>query len=318
MLMYMRLTWIVTLVGCAGCWGDNPAFMVTEGTAGSSGDTAATGSTGRPPVESTGEPSTTTMTTTPVTTGPSGTTGEPPSGTTTEAGTTTGETTGETQPGTTDPNDTLGSTSGANAECGNGELEGDEVCDGGGNIPLPGTCSHDCQAIVAEKQIFAINPMKTGDFLSLDAADALCTEAAEKEGLEGTFKALISDGDLRVGSTTAFGGEATDDWPIQPYTGYVNPKGELVWVTGKLRLLGVLPGDPNVPAPLLAVIAPETDFAVWTGLKNDWRSTTNCEKWNGGDQALGAAGKPQLKVDFLAAAGTPVCKTALGFICVEQ
>jgi hypothetical protein len=293
---------------------NNPAFMATAGDDGSSGDgggsssagstTRPDGSTGEPPATTTATPSTST------TDGPEPVTGTDPA--TTDPGDSTSTSTG------VDPNDTSGldpSTGDVVPECGNGLVEDGEQCDEALNEPMPEKCSPDCQALIGKKRIFAFNAMFKGNFMNLDVADAACTEAASDLGLDGTFKALISDGDQRIGSVASYDGKASPDWPLHPYTAYFNTDNELVWITLKRPLLGV--GFENQGLPLPHAIQPDANYPVWTGLQADWISGPNCGAWTGEAQNA-IAGKPYKTDIYIDAAGYLSCEIAMGLICVQQ
>jgi cysteine-rich repeat protein len=293
---------------------NNPAFMASAGDDGSSGDdgggggsagstTRPDGTTGEPPVTTTATPSTST------TAGPAPVTTTDPA--TTDPGETTSTSTG------VDPDETTGlDPSSGNipeAVCGNGLVEEGEQCDEGQNEPAPGKCSPDCQALIAKKQIFAFNAMIKGGFMALEVADAECQEFADDEGLDGAFKALISDGATRIGAVLPWDGQASPDWPLHPYTAYFNRNNELVWITLKRPLLGA--GKDNEGFALPHAIEPTADYAVWTGLQSDWVSGLNCGQWNGVQQ--GIVGKPY-KLDIYLDAGPQSCEIAWGLICVQQ
>lgn len=277
---------------------------------------------------STSPPGTGSTATTPPTTGEATTTLDPgtttlgattePGGSTTEPGGSTTEPGGSTAgPGS--------SSTGANVKCGDGVVEGDEVCDAGPEPPLePGACLPTCDGTIGEKLIFAAPTVTAGDFaagLDLSAADETCTSTAEELGFQGAFKALISDFTARWASTAPYLGDCSEDWPVQPYTAYVNLDAALVWVTGDIRLLGVVHAPPpdeetHQPVPLHSPIDPMATFVVWTGLANTWETASTCEDWQGGTS--GTAGKPAKDLDFLSAAGNLPCTEELGLICVEQ
>lgn len=328
MLVYMRLSWLVVLIGCAGCWGDNPAFMATAGADGSSGDSGgeASGSTGRPPLESTGEaPSTTTAT--PGTTATS-TTGDPEPvttgpGTTTAAGSTGA---GETLPATSEPNDTTNpgeSSTGAESICGNGVKEPGEECDEPDATLEEGKCAPTCHFIQG-KLIFAINPLDDdpipGGFAEgadLTVADEKCTTIANEKGYEGQFKALIGDEKTRWGAVQPYDGDCSPDWPLHPYTAYLNTEDLPIWITDEIRLLGVRATMPGQPQALGAKIAGE-QFTVWTGIKSTWQPGSHCAGWKGGVNTLGTVGKPYKQEVWLDAGGNAPCAGAMGIVCVQQ
>lgn len=328
----MRSSWLIVMMGCAGCTGLNPAFLASsagdsEGATGhgesssattSGGETTLPGTTGVQPT--TGGNQTTASTgavSVGETTGPIDTTGAVSDGTTT-----TGDTTGVPPDSTTDPVDSTGVPN--PAVCGNAKVEDGEVCDQGMNPPLePGACLPTCDGTIPTKTIFATGSV-AGDFTfngTLAIADDKCKALAGEQGLDGTFKAMISDGVTRVAATSAFDPSEAKDWVLHPYTAYLNPSLQLVSVTGPIPLLGVVPNaDPNLPNLQLPLKNPinNGEVTVWTGLTSEWLSATNnCGKWkllNG----LGKAGNSSDKTNFLTGAGDILCQKPSGLICVQQ
>lgn len=296
---------------------NNPAFMASAGDDGSSGDGGGSGSAGSTtrPVDTTGDPPpmTTASPTTPTTDGPDPvTTSSPATSDANSTGIEPVETTGGVDPDTTTGPDS--STGNLPPECGNGIVEQGEQCDDGQIEPAPDKCSPDCQAMIVKKRIFAFNAMIKGDFMKPQNADGACQDHASGAGLEGDYKALVSDGETRVGSVQPWDGQATDDWPLHSYTAYFNVDQQLVWITLERPLLGA--GPDNEGFALLHPITADNQYAVWTGLKSDWLSGPNCNKWAGLDEAI--AGKPYKLEGFLDAANASPCANKWGLICVQQ
>lgn len=313
----MRLFTFALLLASAGCTMNNPAFMVSAGDDESSGGDGNSGTAGSTtpgsttrPGDSTGDPPTTTATpSTSTTDGPDPVTTTAPA--TTDPGETTSTSTG------VDPNETttLDPSSGnIMAQCGNGIVEEGEQCDQAQFEPVPEKCAPDCQAMIGKRRIFAANVGIKGSFMKLADADAECQEAAATLMFEGNFKALVSDGEMRLGSIDPYDGKATLDWPLRPYTAYFNGSGELVWITLKRPLLGV--GAENEGLALPHPIQANANYSVWTGLQSDWRSGPNCGEWTG-DGEPGLVGKPS-KQDIYIDAGPQPCEIAMGLICVQQ
>ena len=79
--------------------------------------------------------------------------------------------------------------------------------------------------------------MSSGNFGNLEDADLIC------EAFIGmTYRALLVDGVGRVASQTAYKGDGRIDWVLLPYTRYLNEKGNLIWITDAVPLLGVRNG----------------------------------------------------------------------------
>ncbi len=322
----MRSSWLVAIVGCVGCTGQNPAFFAAS-TGDSEGATSHGGSSG----EATSSGETTTL---PVTTGVQPTTSGGETTGAVSVGETT-DTTGAVSDGTTTTGDSTGkppdtSTTGTEstgvpdpAVCGNNIVEDGEICDKGLNPPLElGSCLPTCDGTIQAKLIFAFGSF-TGNFANgtLAIADDKCKAFALDNGYDGLFKAMLSDGVTRIAATSSFDATEAKDWVLHPYTAYVNPSLQVVWVTGPIPLLGVIPSlipnQPNVPMPLKNPIN-NAEVAVWTGMTSEWLSANvNCGQWkllNG----TGMVGNTLKKMGFLDATGALLCQKPSGLICVEQ
>ena len=130
---------------------------------------------------------------------------------------------------------------------------------------------------------------------------------------------MIVDG-TRFAAKQPHDGDCSADWPLRRYTAYVNRQGQLVWVTGEIRLLGVAkaaaPGEPNVQLPLLAAIDLEAE-GVWTGLASTWQTASHCMQWQGG-QVYGTVGDSSKVEGFLDAVGEQHCAADYHLVCVQQ
>lgn len=190
-------------------------------------------------------------------------------------------------------------------------------------MPMPGACRPDCGGIIETRRIFVTKESHFGDFAhnaDITIADEICAKeaAALYPNMPGTFRAMLSDV-TRYAATMPFFGDCSDDWPIQPFTAYVNVEGQLVWVTGELRMLGIppgaAPGDANAAKKLLAPISTK-QVAVWTGLSSTWQTASTCQSWRD-PQQLGTVGEASLLEHFLDAAGESPCAAEYSLICVE-
>lgn len=311
----LRRCWAGASIVFVGCTSLNPLFQPGDASDSAGSEATSASSTLAP---ATSDPaSTDSASTDSATTRPS--TGEPATtGSATTDVATTGVDTDVPVTSTTDPTNTTD----VPPACGNGVIDPGEVCDDGPEPPLePGACLPDCSGKIATRRIFITPESLTGGFASgsdLTLADDICTEYAAGLALVGTYKAMASDG-ARVASQAPYDGNCSPDWPIQRYTAYVNLEGKLVWVTGKLRLLGVAaiaPNQPATPQPLLHPIHNESR-GVWTGLTSTWQTANTCMKWHGG-QTLGTVGDAAKQQGFLDSMGDQVCAADYHLFCVEQ
>lgn len=199
--------------------------------------------------------------------------------------------------------------------CGDGDKGPSETCDAG---PLNGTkagvCFDDCSVVIDAMalQIRVTTMTYTGGLVGKDGADMACGK--EFPG----FKAMISDGSLRVATKTAnLGDGGQPDWVLAPYRAYVNLNGDLVYITGSERLLGVRKG---ITKALNNAIAPLNAGAAWTGMSKGWVSNlATCMKWTSSLDGSGAVGGPGQTLDhnFIGGA-TKACSNKLALYCVEQ
>lgn len=171
--------------------------------------------------------------------------------------------------------------------CGDDYKGGDETCDSGAkNGTDIGFCSHDCQKMIEAKLEICVTPVYPGKLFDgqvagIAGADGLC---GQKCGMG--YKAMVT-GEARVASHTKYLGDG-EGWVLHPYTAYTQKGGgQVVFVTGKEALLGVIAG---ADAPLLAPIGANSQ-AVWTGLNKDWTSSdNNCATWGAKDPNFGNVG----------------------------
>ncbi len=305
----MRLAPLAASLGLAGCTAINPLFGIEGGAAaGSATDGDGTQSGGGATQASSGD-----------VTGGGGGTGTGTTTTTTD--TSAGPGPVDTGPVDTGPVDTdpVESTGPAPAACGNGVLEMGEQCDAGPNPPLKeGACLPTCDGVIPKKLIFAGGAI-AGDFAmngGVPFADQTCVEIAAEKGVAGTFKAVLSDGQSRYAALAPYDASQSKDWPIPPYTAYTNPSDLLVWVTGKIPLLGVT-DQPNQSQPLINPIVGGGDMvAAWTGMAGDWTTAQTCSGWTS-LLTSGHGGWAHLTTGYLDGLANSQCEKTFGFICVE-
>ncbi len=203
--------------------------------------------------------------------------------------------------------------------CGDSNVGQDEACDEGedDNILEPGACAPDCSGVIETREIvisdFAIAE-EDGNFgpNPLATADAMCPSG---------YDALINVPGERQVTNTPNQADAVGDWPLRPYTAYVDQNGELVWVTDSAPLLGVREG---IPAPLLHPMSPSGGLGVYvaTGMNQDWTANVseNCSGFGSSSSTLDLRyGTASSDSDFLSGfVATPCNDTAAQVICVEQ
>lgn len=254
---------VLALLG-GGCF--NPEDATEESAETDSGSTGTVGNDSSGSGPSGGPTSGSGTTATTMTTAM--TTVEPTSDGTGSGNTTTAaDDTGETTDSETTDSETTDDTP---ADCGDGRVNGDEACDDGTNEgDAAGACRPDCGGLVEERLIRLSQDTVPGNFAAgqaefITAADAACP---------GGYQAMIADGTGRVGSLAPLMGNGQVDWPIQPWTAYVNAGGDTVWVTTDLRLLGV--ADDNTWAGLDTQVAPVGN--AYTGMLPDFTTAElNC------------------------------------------
>lgn len=312
-------------VGVAGCRMENPGFLPAEaeatGASTSGGDDSSAAGTTHAGLVSAPSPDTSSGEASDETSR-----GEDATGAIGDSGTGAATSEGSGSSGEAE------STSGGPAPvCGDGVVDAGEACDDGAAPELaPGACRPDCAGEIATRRILAMPWGPAGDFAAgwddpVALADASCDDfAGEFLGLPGEYRAMLVDGEHRVAALAPFDPTGAIDWVVAPYTAYVNLADELVWVTGEISLLGVLPSkdpmtQPNQAAPLVEPIALLGQTLTWTGLAADWTTAATCEGWRKkGPGQTGTVGRPGELVGFLDAAGALACNKGRGFICVEQ
>lgn len=176
-------------------------------------------------------------------------------------------------------------------ECGNGVVEDGEACDDGPEPPLAeGACKPDCSGVIETRQLLLGEVLSDGDLGNNPVAtvDAACPVG---------FEAMFADGVARRATTTPWQSTDPIDWPVEPYTRYVNDQGEEVWVTDAVALIGIRDGGH---VPITAMIADNGSCDplcisrdMVSGLKDDGTTLTsdNCNGWSeGGIGTQGSVG----------------------------
>jgi cysteine-rich repeat protein len=166
-------------------------------------------------------------------------------------------------------------------ECGNGVIEAGEACDDGdANALEPDACAPDCSTIIETKQLASSAEINGLAFQPnpVAYADSRCQPG---------YKAMFVFGNGRVATTVPWQSVGSVDWPVKPYTAYVNGQDELVWVTDDVALLAVRDGaheDPIVeylPCDGFCIA-----FTMLSGLADDGTTSVsgNCDGWTTNSQ----------------------------------
>jgi len=199
------------------------------------------------------------------------------------------------------------------AYCGDGLIQADvEACDAGeSNGKILGGCNGECSAVIS-KELLKIKVVAgvAANFGGALGGDDVC---AKNLGLG--YKILAADGVNRIASLADYDGSGQKDWVLAPHRGYANAFGDLLFITGKERLLGV---RNKAPVPLIKPIGFAAQ-AVWTGLSKTWKTADSCNGWSTTDLnvpgAVGNALNPDLS--FIGGATKP-CSNILAIYCVQQ
>jgi hypothetical protein len=77
------------------------------------------------------------------------------------------------------------------AECGNDVQEGSEACDGTDASACPGNCETGCTC--RQQTVFVSSQTFTGDLDGIAGANQKCQDLADAAGLDGSYKAWLSD-----------------------------------------------------------------------------------------------------------------------------
>ena len=201
-------------------------------------------------------------------------------------------------------------------ECGNGRVEGDEACDDGEDNGLYlDACAPDCSRIIVTKHIVASpgTPLAGGDLGSdpVATADSRCPSG---------YKAMFAYGTVRRAGTQPFDTTHSIDWPIQPYTYYVNTYENLVWITDEVALLGVR--DGHFVGLVTAILQGTDCFVSNIAVDGTTLNANNCAGWSSANSPdRKQCGMPIFTTaDYLDAANsTANCSTSYtNFYCVEQ
>ncbi|MFN3181915.1 MAG: DUF4215 domain-containing protein [Nannocystaceae bacterium] len=188
--------------------------------------------------------------------------------------------------------------------CGDGFVGPDEACDDGEdeNVLAGGACAPDCSTIIETREIEISNIIGNGngDFGAnpVVAADAACPPG---------YEALLTDPGARQATNSPYEADFLIDWPLRPYTRYVNSFGDPIWITDDVPLLGVRDGAPQEVENLLVNGGGPFGYFVVTGMEEDWTplsSGSTCLNFSSSSSGLamqlGMAAHP---LDFIRAEG---------------
>jgi hypothetical protein len=153
-----------------------------------------------------------------------------------------------------------------------------------------------------EHLIFATTAMLDGAFGGLEAADLICQMHATAGGLEGNYKALLSDDDNSAASRLTIAG------PV------FNMAAELVAADADELWSGTLTTPVTYTETGAASMGP-----LWTGSTTSGVSNTTCENWTSNDNAVFGSQGFRTNADFAwIDAGDDRCFKAKSLYCISQ
>jgi hypothetical protein len=200
--------------------------------------------------------------------------------------------------------------------CGDGIVNGSEVCDGGasGSTEL-GACNPECNGFYVKRFIRPTFDRYRSDMGGISGADAHCADA-----FGSGWKALLVGGSRRA-TVTPFLADGQQDWVIHRYTHYYNAEDQLVWRTDGVPLLAVRNGRrENIFAPLFDNAS---GIYAWSGYELDWRTQPDdpltargtCQGWTSSDRTLNGT----FTLQDLSGYAYQLCGVELEkLLCVEQ
>ena len=198
--------------------------------------------------------------------------------------------------------------------CGDGIVNGNEVCDPGalGSTEL-GACNPECTGFYSRKTIRRSVGIYGTNLGGIAGADSICAT-----DFGSGWKALLVGGSRRA-TVTPFVGDGQQDWVLQRYTYYFNEENQLIWRTDTVPLLGASGARQQ---PLLArMFDPFSEpggVYPWSGYDVDWTTAPNgtCEGWTSTDRDVTGF----VVTEVLTSAVGEFCdETPYAFIlCVEQ
>lgn len=173
-----------------------------------------------------------------------------------------------------DPNTSIVMTIVAIQECGDGLVEFPEECDDG-NLIDDDECSNEC---VLPRFAFLSMSSVSSDFGGIEIADTLCQQDAKRSGLEGNFKAWLSDNN-NASPKFRFNSEDFDGW--YKLTNGANLAKGWIGLTSNdlLNWIDVFSnGQQNLITPEFAWTSTKQDgTAIKGGNCNNWKSLNDSE-----------------------------------------
>lgn len=204
--------------------------------------------------------------------------------------------------------------------CGDGNVGPGEACDDGeDNALAAGACAPNCSTIIETREITISGLIGNGDGdfgpNPVAAADAACPSG---------YQALLTDPGDRQVTNTPNEADFIIDWPLAPYTRYVNSLGDQVWITDDAPLLGVRDGSPEPVENVLSNGGGIFGYFLVTGMEQDWTPLSGgltCQNYTSDSSSLSMRmGAAALTSEFIRAEGAVYgCEeTLLRVYCIEQ
>jgi len=204
--------------------------------------------------------------------------------------------------------------------CGDGNVGPGEACDDGeDNAVAGGACAPDCSTVIETREITISGLVGNGDGdfgpNPVAAADAACPSG---------YQALLTDPGDRQVTNTPNEADFIIDWPLAPYTRYVNSLGDQVWVTDDVPLLGVRDGSAEPVESTVATGGGTFGWFVVTGMEQDWTPLSGgltCSNYTSDSTSLSMRmGWAPVPTEFLFAEGAVYgCEeNLLRVYCIEQ
>jgi hypothetical protein len=198
------------------------------------------------------------------------------------------------------------------ARCGDGIINGSEVCDSGGSGSTDlGACNPECTGYYEKKYGRVTANWYPTDLGGIAGADAKC-QAEFGSG----WKALLVGG-TRIATRTPFVGDG-QDWVIKKYTHYYNTQNQLAWRTDAIPLLGVRNG---ARLNLYATFFDDGGIYPWAGWDVDWttlRDSGNKGTCNGWTNSNSSYGWGSFVTSDLMTTASETCGSSGGILCVQQ
>jgi hypothetical protein len=144
-----------------------------------------------------------------------------------------------------------------------------------------------------------------GGIAGVSGADSICNGDANKPAT-GSYKAMISDGQNRVGTP---GSQV--NWPVTSGRKYVRTDGTVITTASSAGVFSY---------PLTNAVTTTTGLKVWTGVTTGYVNGDNCAIWQSSTNATnGAIGVPNAVDTTSYFGGVATCDTSgYHLYCVQQ